>query len=196
MPSEPNQARDDLYSNKVLVLLNLVGEKLTDETQDGVWNSLYTLLQKSEKGTDNGIFRRFLELNITKILVGAVIDVDPDTSGGRTGVSSSQCVRLEAVRALTSGPQSISSMFWSLDTIVCLMRVLHQSPYQEHPEKGENWKYLRSSLPALIEASSRCHHLFDGTMGGPVNTFRIRTAECLFLILNSAGAGRAPNASP
>jgi hypothetical protein len=91
MPSEPNQARDDVYSNKVLVLLNLVGEKLTDETQDGVWNSLYTLLQKSEKGEDNGIFRRLLELNITKILVGAVIDVDPDTSGGRTGVSGSLC---------------------------------------------------------------------------------------------------------
>lgn len=95
MPSVPNQARDDVYSNKVLVLLNLVGEKLTDETQDGVWNSLYTLLQKSEKGEDNGIFRRFLELNITKILVGAVVDVDPDTSGGKTGVSSSPCVLIK-----------------------------------------------------------------------------------------------------
>lgn len=94
MPSAPNQARDDIYSNKVLVLLNLVDEKLTDETQDGVWNSLYTLLQKSEKGEDGGIFRKMLELNITKILVGAVIDVDPDTSGGRTGVSGFLCVRL------------------------------------------------------------------------------------------------------
>lgn len=86
--ADSGHARNDPSSNKVFILLKLVGANIPNESQDGVWNTLYELLQKGERGEDQGAFHQLLRFNVTKVLVDAVVLVDAESTSRRIAVSS------------------------------------------------------------------------------------------------------------